>query len=197
MVHGGHPWHAHMQKHEGRHLCKALQQPRLSPVPNFPGVPISLKLVGASSPCFLMFGAALTKLQKGRLMEGLGLGASLSCHHGLLAVRAEKLPLPEDGMVHTKGAAQSRKISILPYTPLKFSLHLQKTHLQQQVSQVHLALSLYPSSPPGCGLPHSGPSILSGGEDHPGLTQDKWPHCRQQQEPSRKGCSPLPVLGGR
>lgn len=135
MVHGGHPWHAHMQKHEGRHLCKALQQPRLSPVPNFPGVPISLKLVGASSPCFLMFGAALTKLQKGRLMEGLG--ASLSCHHGLLAVRAEKLPLPEDGTVHTKGAAQSRKISILPYTPLKFSLHLQKTHLQQQqVSQV-------------------------------------------------------------
>lgn len=61
----------------------------------------------------------------------------------------------------------------------------------------HLALSLYLSSPPGCGLPHSGPSILSGGEDHPGVTQDKWPHCRQQQEPSRKGCSPLPVRGGR
>lgn len=196
-MHGGHPWHAHMQKHKGRHLFKALQQPRLSPVPNFPGVPISLTLVGASSPCFLMFGAALTKLQKGRLMEGLGLGASLSCHHRLLSVRAEKLPLPEDGTVHTKGAAQSTKISILPYTPLKFSLHLQKTHLQRQVSQVHLALSLYPTSLAGCGLPHSGPSILSRGEDHPGLTQDKRSHCRQQQEPSRKGCSPLPVLGGR
>lgn len=41
--------------------------------------------------------------------------ASLSCHHSLLAVRAEKQPLPEDGTVHTKVDVQGRNIFLLLY----------------------------------------------------------------------------------